>query len=481
MAWSHDLLTPDRQALLHVLAVFDGGFDLEQVERRGRSASRAAATGSTTSSTWPNTASSCPARRRPDGSASGCCARSGRSRSSGWPRIGRETEVRRRACRGLPRPRRTRSSRTSGTSQHGEWIDRIAPDQANLRAATRWAIDTGAGRPGPAPDGLVVADLACLRPGRRRRALTERRRSACRSPDVRAATAPGPRARPGASPTGRPTRRPRAGTTRPRSPWPRAADDEAAHRRRPTSTSATCCSSTGDAGLQRAFVDEVIARYRDLGDERGVARATMVVGHHRHGPRASRRGGRASSPTSLAEFERLDDRQYHAMTSASLGWVAFAPGDMATACRLAVEALVETQAMRDLGTTTISLHVGVLMAGDARSVRGRGPAPRGLRRACAPVRRPAAGRPRASSSADGTRSGTARAALGTGGVRGRSTSDGRRMTLDEAVGRVLEVSDASCGDVAAVRGAAGARRPADRSRRLSGWRPRAARYAASAM
>ena len=32
VAWSHDLLAPDRQDLLHRLGVFEGGFDLEQVD-----------------------------------------------------------------------------------------------------------------------------------------------------------------------------------------------------------------------------------------------------------------------------------------------------------------------------------------------------------------------------------------------------------------------------------------------------------------
>ena len=64
---------------------------------------------------------------------------------------------------------------------------------------------------------------------------------------------------------------------------------------------------------------------------------------------------------SLADFERLDDRQYHAMTEASLAWAAFAGGDVGTASRLAVDALVESHSMRDLGTTTISLHIGVLL------------------------------------------------------------------------------------------------------------------------
>ena len=49
------------------------------------------------------------------------------------------------------------------------------------------------------------------------------------------------------------------------------------------------------------------------------------------------------------------------MTEASLAWAAFAAGDVGTASRLAVDALVESHSMRDLGTTTISLHIGVLL------------------------------------------------------------------------------------------------------------------------
>ena len=36
VAWSHDLLPPDRQDMLHRLGVFEGGFDLEQVDASGR-------------------------------------------------------------------------------------------------------------------------------------------------------------------------------------------------------------------------------------------------------------------------------------------------------------------------------------------------------------------------------------------------------------------------------------------------------------
>ena len=64
----------------------------------------------------------------------------------------------------------------------------------------------------------------------------------------------------------------------------------------------------------------------------------------------------------IAEAERLDDRQYHAMSVASLGWAAFAMGDFPTAIRLAIDGLKESHAMRDIATTTISLHIGVLAA-----------------------------------------------------------------------------------------------------------------------
>ena len=121
-----------------------------------------------------------------------------------------------------------------------------------------------------------------------------------------------------------------------------------------------------DEAIQRRFIDEVIQRYRDLGDERSEARAAWAVGLL---DMAAGRGEEATVhlERGLPEFERLDDRQYHAMTLASLGWAWFARGNVPLATTYAIEGLLESHAMRDLGTTTISLHVGVLVA----SVMGR--------------------------------------------------------------------------------------------------------------
>jgi hypothetical protein len=64
----------------------------------------------------------------------------------------------------------------------------------------------------------------------------------------------------------------------------------------------------------------------------------------------------------LGEFERLGDAQYHAMALGSLSWSAFIAGDTNDSIGYAARALRESYDMRDVGTTTISLHVGVLIA-----------------------------------------------------------------------------------------------------------------------
>lgn len=50
-----------------------------------------------------------------------------------------------------------------------------------------------------------------------------------------------------------------------------------------------------------------------------------------------------------------------AMCSGSLAWASFASGDLASAVLWTAQALRESFARRDLGTTTISLHVGVMV------------------------------------------------------------------------------------------------------------------------
>ena len=63
----------------------------------------------------------------------------------------------------------------------------------------------------------------------------------------------------------------------------------------------------------------------------------------------------------LETFRRLDDQQYVSMSLATLGWMAFVKGDLPLAARLTADNLRATLRMRDLATTTISLHTGMLL------------------------------------------------------------------------------------------------------------------------
>ena len=126
------------------------------------------------------------------------------------------------------------------------------------------------------------------------------------------------------------------------------------------------------------------------------------------------------------------------MTTASLGWTAFAMGDFPAACRWSVAAIDETYQLGDLGTTTISLHVGVLMAAMIGRVRGGGAADGRVRWPLGAVRDQATGRARAGSSTRWIRSRWPAKALSPDAYAAAYEA-GRRMTLEEAVALVKEV------------------------------------------
>jgi predicted ATPase/class 3 adenylate cyclase len=357
VAWSHDLLDPDRQDLLHRLGVFEGGFDLDQVDAvAGPSAIGGDRLDDLLELADQSLIVAVPAAH---GQARFRLLRT--IQSFALDRLAAaslDSGVRRRHAEAFL-ALASQVSHQLNTSRHGEWLDRMTPEQANLRSAIRWCIDSGEGilalrfvaalwrfwqAFGQVAEGRELAERALAMPeaptsgSDRAWALSAAGSLAYWQADTAAA------------------RRHYEAQIE----VAKAAGDEAGVADGYFNIGHVSFIEEDDEAIQMAYIDDVVQRYRDLGDERGAARAAWARGVVALG-NGHLEGAVDYLRESLDVFERLDDRQYHAMTSASIAWAAFAGGDVRTASRLALESLVESQAMRDLGTTTISLHIGVLL------------------------------------------------------------------------------------------------------------------------
>ena len=143
VAWSHDLLDADRQDLLHRLGVFDGGFDLEQVE----AVAGPPAGGSDRLDDLLELADQSLIVAVPTANGRARFRMLRTIQSFALDRLaaaGLETDVRRSHADAFLTLARNVSTQLN-TSRHGEWLDRVAPEQANLRSAMRWSIDAGEG------------------------------------------------------------------------------------------------------------------------------------------------------------------------------------------------------------------------------------------------------------------------------------------------------------------------------------------------
>jgi predicted ATPase/class 3 adenylate cyclase len=361
VGWSHDLLLPPVQRLLHRLSVFEGSFDIDQA--------RPVASAPTD---WPTPtvdvmdglaelADQSLVERDP--STAGIRFRLLETiRSFAATRLaqdGDEGDVRRRhadAYLALA----TEAKQYEATWERARWIDRLAVDEPNLRAAVLWAIESGEASlaqrlvyalwrfwqcDGHLVEGKALTERVLAMPNGQGRTV-ERMWAVAAAGNIVYWQADPKQA---------------SAYYEAQLELAKAVSDEAGVADAVFNLGHVAFMGDDDVEASRAHLEDVRRRYRDLGDDRGVARAEwgeanvmLTIGNLDEAI--------PMLEASMDRFAELGDAQYHAMSSGSLAWAHFMRGDQNEAVRWAVRSLRETYDQRDLGTTAISLQVTVLLA-----------------------------------------------------------------------------------------------------------------------
>lgn len=367
IGWSYDLLTPSQQRLLQDLAVFESGFDLEEARAV---ADPAGDQYGVLDELLVLTERSLVTRDlRVEAHTAG--VREGAVRFRLLKTIqafalrelaagGREAEVRRRHAEAYLRLAEAAALHMPSLEQ-SPWLDRLALDQADLRAAVTWAVGTGEVElalrlvaalwrfwqlDGHLEEGHDLTQTALAMPGAE--APTRWR--------LGAITAAGGIAY-----------------------W-RAEPEEAARRYQEELDLATRLGdevAQADASFNllapmfiadrqafREASEDVRRRFERLGDARGVARVEW--GHATFLLREARPAeALAIFESVLVRFETLEDSMYHAMAMGSFAWVEFARGNFDAARPWVIRSLVKFHALRDVASTTITLQGSVVLAIEA--------------------------------------------------------------------------------------------------------------------
>jgi non-specific serine/threonine protein kinase len=242
----------------------------------------------------------------------------------------------------------------------GDWLERLASDEANFRAAVRWCVEAG-----EAGSALrFVADLWRFWQADGR--LAEGRALATRVLEMPGAEAPTI------------TRMWALGAAGSLAYWQadmaatralyraqvelaRMLEDDRGIADALFNLAHVDLLDAGDETAGRRSLEEARRRYRVLGDEVGAARTEWGLGN------VALEDGDIESALAIFRASRdrfvaLGDPQYTHMAAASLAWAEFRAGDQAAAARWALIGLREAYETHDLATATISLHIGVLVA-----------------------------------------------------------------------------------------------------------------------
>ena len=359
IAWSHDLLTPAAQRVLHDLAVFEGGFDLDQatavVEPPGDG-------GDVLDHVVALVDQSLIRRDAPDASGAGIRFRLLETiRGFALDRLreeGREHAARRRHAQAYLALAEAAAPHLPGPDQP-RWLDRLTAEYPNLRAAIRWMIDAGEvelaqrsiaamwrfwQQDGRLVDGAELAETVLRMPG-------SESPTAAR---MAAASAAGGIAY-----------------------WGGRPQDSAAYYREELRIAQKLGDIHGEAeatwnlGFDRFLHDDMTgvleqttrARrlYEEVGDELGVARVdwsviTVASGEHPDP------GSKQRLIDLLDRFQTLGDTWYACQTMMSLAWVEIESGDFPAATRWFIRAFKTSYALRDVAGTTIAIPLAALMA-----------------------------------------------------------------------------------------------------------------------
>ena len=316
---------------------------------------------------------------------SGCCRRSRASR----PRPRAPTATRPMsggATRRPSSPSRSPPRTHESTHDRAVWINRLAADDANIRSAVHWAIDSDEAAlalrlvaavwrywqvDGHLTEGRELAERAIAMPAAQARTV-ERMWAVAAAGSLAYWQADSEHAR---------------GRYEEQLELARALDHEAGRRRRDLQPRPRPVHPGEGPGRRRARRSTRSgSRYRDLGDERGVVRADWALANVDVGRRDDRGGDRdpRAAPGPVRGARRRPVPRDGGRQS-RLGELPARPPGRRRA--LGGPGLRETYAQRDFGSTTITLTTAVLDGGDRRPVRRGSPACGSLRGGVRAVRR----------------------------------------------------------------------------------------------
>ena len=361
IAWSHDLLSPELQRVLHDLAVFDGGFDLEQAEQ----VVALPESGDDALEHLVRLVDQSLIKRDDEAGSVGVRFRMlATIRAFALERLraeDRETAARRRHAIAYLALAEAAAPNLPGPDQP-RWLDRLTMDHANLRAAIRWSIDAGEAelalrfvaamwrfwqQDGRLVEGAELAEEALAMPAADQPTAAR----------LAAVTAAGGIAY-----------------------WHGRRDDSTRHYKEELRLAQMLgdVAAEADATWNLAFepfvagdvatANQMMRTARDMfeqvGDARSAARVewsivTVASGDHPGW------GGLATLESLQERFERLGDTWYAFQNYMSIAWVHFSGGDVAEASRWFVRAMVGSRSLRDVTGTTIAIPLAALLALEA--------------------------------------------------------------------------------------------------------------------